>query len=71
MADDMCTGDTINDIGAILESIEVAPVEVGVLGAPALQEGKDIFAEQQRKGWDKSVEARCDFILKYTLVNLK
>ena len=30
-------------------------------------EGKDIFAEQQRKGWDKSVEARCDFTRKVRL----
>ncbi len=28
---------------------------------------KDIFAEQKRKAWDKSVEARCDFTYKLRL----
>lgn len=32
-------------------------------GKPALGDigGKDIFSARQRKGWDKSVEARCNF----------
>lgn len=30
-------------------------------------ETKDLFAVQQRKGWDKSVEARCDFSFRLRL----
>ena len=61
------TGNTITDIGAILDDIEVTPIEVGELGVSVGKQAKDIFAEQQRKGWDKSVEARCDFTRKVRL----
>lgn len=33
----------------------------------SVKEQKDIFALEQRKSWDKSVEARCDFIYKLRL----
>ena len=61
------TGNTITDIGAILDDIEVTPIEVGELGVSVGKQAKDIFAEQQRKGWDKSLEARCDFTRKVRL----
>ena len=61
------TENTITDIGAILDDIEVTPIEVGELGVSVGKQAKDIFAEQQRKGWDKSVEARCDFTRKVRL----
>lgn len=63
----MCAENTITDIGTVLEHIEVSPIDVGALGAPSSNEGKDIFAEQQRKSWDKSTEARCDFARKVRL----
>ena len=33
----------------------------------SVKEQKDIFALEQRKSWDKSVEARCDFTYKLRL----
>lgn len=63
----MSAENTITDIGTVLENIEVSPIDVGALGAPSSHEGKDIFAEQQRKSWDKSTEARCDFTRKVRL----
>lgn len=63
----MSAENTITDIGTVLENIEVSPIDVGALGAPSSHEGKDIFAEQQRKSWDKSTEARCDFARKVRL----
>ena len=52
------------DLGEILEEINVPD-----LSCPLALESKDnkltqdkeIFAEQKRHAWDKSVEARCDF----------
>ncbi len=52
------------DLGEILEEINVpdlsCPLSLPQGEAKPLQ-GKDLFAEQKRHAWDKSVEARCDF----------
>lgn len=61
----MDTEVTLTDMGTLLDNIEVAPLYVGDLGVSS--KDKDIFATQQRKGWDKSVEARCDFTRKVRL----
>lgn len=51
------------DLGEILEEINVPDLSCPL----ALQSNtdnpkeKDLFAEQKRHAWDKSVEARCDF----------
>ena len=62
----MDTENTLISFEDILSHIEVPNLEMGDLGVPVRKE-KDIFAEQQRKGWDKSVEARCDFAQKIRL----
>lgn len=61
----MDTEVTLTDMGTLLDNIEVVPLDVGDLGVSS--KDKDIFATQQRKGWDKSVEARCDFTRKVRL----
>lgn len=61
----MDTEVTLTDMGTLLDNIEVAPLYVGDLGVSS--KDKDIFAAQQRKAWDKSVEARCDFSPKIRL----
>lgn len=61
----MDTEVTLTDMGTLLDNIEVAPLYVGDLGVSS--KDKDIFATQQRKGWDKSVVARCDFTRKVRL----
>jgi hypothetical protein len=61
----MDTEVTLTGMGTLLDNIEVAPLDVGDLGVSS--KDKDIFATQQRKGWDKSVEARCDFTRKVRL----
>ena len=52
------------DLGEILEEINVPDLSCPLSlheGEPSRPVGKDIFAEQKRHAWDKSVEARCDF----------
>jgi hypothetical protein len=50
-------------MGSLLSEIEVPDLgSVHLdLAESAPKEKEDIFAEKKRKGWDKSVEARCDF----------
>lgn len=55
---DKNTGSLLADVSSILADFEVAD------GSPALGDfpsGRDIFAVHQRKAWDKSTEARCNF----------
>ncbi len=41
---------------------DVSPAsELDISDVPFYEPQKDLFAEQHRKAWDKSVEARCDF----------
>ena len=49
--------DILTDI--VVPSLD-CPLSLESKDNPKLQ-GKDIFAEQKRHAWDKSVEARCDF----------
>lgn len=53
------TGSLLSDVTAILSDYSVAD------GSPALgdlsKRGKDIFAVESRKAWDKTTEARCNF----------
>ena len=47
---------TTPDLGSTLADLK------GIHSSPSGDKrGADIFAEQKRKGWDKTVEARCDF----------
>ena len=59
---DSDTGSLFDDVSAILADYEVADI------SPALGDfsgqHKDIFAIENRKAWDKSVEARCNFEFK-------
>ena len=51
-------------MGDLLSEIDVPDIESAQLALNEIQEKNqdlDLFAEKQRKGWDKSVEARCDF----------
>ena len=51
-------------MGSLLSEIEVPDIGSAQLALQDIQEKSrdvDLFAEQKRKGWDKSVEARCDF----------
>ena len=48
-------------VGISLPSMPDLSLDVSV------KEQKDIFALEQRKSWDKSVEARCDFTYKLRL----
>lgn len=51
-------------MGDLLSEIEVPDIGSAQLALQYIQEKSrdvDLFAEQKRKGWDKSVEARCDF----------
>lgn len=56
---DKNTGSLLADVTSILAGFEVAD------GSPALgdlsRNGRDIFATRERKAWDKSTEARCNF----------
>ena len=52
------------DMGDLLSEIEVPDIRSAQLALKDIQkknEPQDLFAEQKRKGWDKTVEARCDF----------
>lgn len=56
---DQNTGSLLSEVTAILSDFTVTD------GSPALgdfvKQGKDIFAVDARKAWDKSTEARCNF----------
>ena len=52
------------DMGGLLSEIEVPDIGSAQLALQDIQQKSrdvDLFAEQKRKGWDKTVEARCDF----------
>ena len=51
------------DLSGIIDDITVPDLGCALseLKENAKKEKEDLFAEHQRKGWDKSVEARCDF----------
>ncbi len=51
------------DMADLLSEIEVPDIGSAQLALQDIQAKReqDIFAEQKRKGWDKTVEARCDF----------
>ncbi len=52
------------DMGDLLSEIDVPDIRSAQLALNEIQEKNhnlDLFAEKQRKGWDKTVEARCDF----------
>ena len=52
------------DMGDLLSEIEVPDMGSAQLTLEDIgkkNEPQDLFAEQKRKGWDKTVEARCDF----------
>ena len=51
------------DMSDLLSEIEVPDIGSAQLALKDIQAKReqDIFAEQKRKGWDKTVEARCDF----------
>ena len=57
IADSLDMDDILTDI--VVPSLD-CPLSLESKDNPKLQ-GKDIFAEQKRQTWDKSVEARCDF----------
>ena len=51
-------------MGDLLSEIEVPDIGSAQLALQDIQQKSrdvDLFAEQKRKGWDKTVEARCDF----------
>ena len=52
------------DLDELLQDIKVPDLSSALADfktARAKVKEEDIFAEQKRKGWDKTVEARCDF----------
>lgn len=51
------------DMAEVLQEIRVPELSVPELvNVTRKEDGKgDLFAEKRRKGWDKTVEARCDF----------
>ena len=51
------------DMGDLLSEIDVPDIRSAQLALQDIQAKReqDLFAEQKRKGWDKTVEARCDF----------
>jgi len=53
--DDILTEIHVPDLGCALDDLRVQRKE---------KVKEDLFAEHKRKGWDKSVEARCDFTRK-------
>ena len=58
------------DVGEILSEISVPNIDMDALGVSPnsrTPQSKDIFAEEKRKAWDKSVEARCDFTYRLRL----
>lgn len=55
-----------SDIKAVTDGIALPTMTDLSLDTP-VKEKRDIFALDQRKSWDKSVEARCDFTYKLRL----
>ena len=58
------------DLEEVLRDIVVPDINADMSAlSPVRNKGKqeDLFAEKKRKGWDKSVEARCDFTPKPSL----
>ena len=58
------------DVGEILSEISVPNIDLdalGVLPNSRSPHSKNLFAEEKRKAWDKSVEARCDFTYRLRL----
>lgn len=53
---------------SLVEDIEPAGIPDLSLDTPK-REGKDIFQNQQRHSWDKTVEARCDFAYKPRIIH--
>ena len=51
------------DMSELLSEIEVPDIGSAQLALQDIQAKReqDLFSEQKRKGWDKTVEARCDF----------
>lgn len=51
------------DMGDLLSEIDVPDIRSAQFALQDIQAKReqDLFAEQKRKGWDKTVEARCDF----------
>ena len=63
-------GSDLIDVGEILSDISIPDIDMDALGvSPSARspQSKDIFAEEKRKAWDKSVEARCDFTYRLRL----
>ena len=59
-------GSDLIDVGEILSDISIPDIDMdalGVLPSARAPQNKDIFAEEKRKAWDKSVEARCDLLI--------
>lgn len=54
---------TDNSIEDILSDVRTSAIDLEV----SICSVRDIFAERQRKAWDKSTEARCDFSYKLRL----
>ena len=55
-----------SDIKVVTDGIEL-PTMTDLSLDTSVKEQRDIFALDQRKSWDKSVEARCDFTYKLRL----
>ena len=55
-----------SDIKVVTDGIEL-PTMTDLSLDTSVKEQRDIFALDQRKSWDKSVEARCDFSFKLRL----
>lgn len=51
--------DAVDDIGNVL--IDICPATSSTADLDVLVPEKDIFEEHGRKGWDNTLEARCDF----------
>lgn len=59
-ADNIAKSETV-DIDGFLNELPSPEIDLNTLGVAFTPSPKDIFAEEQRKAWDKSTEARCDF----------
>ena len=58
------------DVGELLSEISIPTIDMDALGVSPnsrTPQSKNIFAEEKRKAWDKSVEARCDFTYRLRL----
>ncbi|MBE6311309.1 MAG: hypothetical protein E7080_09700 [Bacteroidales bacterium] len=59
-ANNIAKSETV-DIDGFLNGLPSPEIDLNTLGVVFNPTPKDIFAEEQRKAWDKSTEARCDF----------